>query len=86
MQLSQEGTLKQTGIPHKIENMNTEAKKAFSLIRAIFATVFEQEEPLETYMYLFDILFDILFGLEKGMQQLEEESFEAMRQEGREYD
>lgn len=86
MQLSQEGMLSQTKIPYKIENLNTETKKAFCLFRAFYVGIYEGGETAAAYEAGFDVLFDILHGLEKGMQCLEDEAFEAMRQEGREYD
>ena len=83
MQLSQEGTLSRTGLPFKIEDMNLEAKKASCLFRAFYTGIYESGETAATYEAGFSVLLDIRLGLEKGMQQLEEEAFEAMRQEGR---
>ena len=86
MQLSQDGMLSQTKIPYKIENLNIETKKAFCLFRAFYVGIYENGEAPAVYEPGFDVLFNILFDLEKGMQCLEDEAFEAMRQEGREYD
>ena len=70
MQLSQEGTLSRTGLPFKIEDMNLEAKKASCLFRAFYTGIYESGETAATYEAGFSVL-------------LEEEAFEAMRQEGR---